>query len=120
MFFATLYFYTKFICIKDLYKYAHVLNLFFYFPAAAAITNPPITGTTPPAVPCPDSLCKGKADGNFDYRYHGKYNSHYFLQCSGGLAYCQACFPLSLEFSQDCNQCLYSKHGMFYQAFIFF
>ncbi|XP_066935844.1 uncharacterized protein [Clytia hemisphaerica] len=78
--------------------------------AAAAITNPPITGTTPPAVPCPDSLCKGKADGNFEYYFYGQYRSNYFVQCSNGLAYCQACFPLSLEFSQTCNQCLHNKY----------
>ena len=74
-----------------------------------AITAPPITGTTPPKVECPDSLCKGKSDGNYDYNYHGKYNPHYFLQCSGGLAYCQACWPMSLEFSKNCNQCLYQS-----------
>ena len=74
-----------------------------------AITNPPITGTTPPAVRCPNSLCSGKLDGNFKYADPATYivNKHYFLQCSQGLAYCQACWPLSLEFSQDCNQCLY-------------
>ena len=74
-----------------------------FFASCNAITNPPITGTTPPAVYCPDSLCSGKVDGN--YNYAG--NTHYFLQCSQGLAYCQACWPLSLEFSQECNQCLY-------------
>ncbi|XP_066918654.1 uncharacterized protein [Clytia hemisphaerica] len=72
---------------------------------AAAITNPPITGTTPPAIPCPNSLCQGKYDGNFALKSH----RNYFLQCVGGNAYCQACFPLSLEFSQRCNQCLYNR-----------
>ena len=68
-----------------------------------------ITGTTPPAVSCPDYLCVGKSDGNYEYYYQGNYNSHYFLQCSKGKAYCQACWPMSLEYSQGCNQCLYSK-----------
>uniref|UniRef100_A0A7M5XDF4 Chitin-binding type-2 domain-containing protein n=2 Tax=Clytia hemisphaerica TaxID=252671 RepID=A0A7M5XDF4_9CNID len=68
------------------------------------------TGTTPPAVACPNSLCQGKPDGNFEYYYYGDYNPHYFVQCSNGLAYCQACWPLSLEFSEGCNQCLYSKY----------
>jgi len=70
-----------------------------------------ITGTTPPAVPCPNSLCDGKGDGNFEYHYYNQYRANYFLQCSNGLAYCQACFPLSLEFSEPCNQCLYARTG---------
>ncbi|XP_066934995.1 uncharacterized protein [Clytia hemisphaerica] len=77
--------------------------------ASYALEVEKITGTTPPAVPCPDSLCKGKADGNFEYYYYGQYRSNYFVQCSNGLAACQPCFPLSLEFSQSCNQCLYNK-----------
>ena len=68
-------------------------------------TNPPFTGTTPPAIPCPNTMCNGKSDGNFAIGSH----PNYFVQCVGGLAYCQACWPLSLEFSQDCNQCLYTK-----------
>ncbi|XP_066927390.1 uncharacterized protein [Clytia hemisphaerica] len=78
--------------------------------ASHALEVTKVTGTTPPAVPCPDSLCKGKADGNFEYYYYGQYRRNYFVQCSNGLAYCQPCFPLSLEFSETCNQCLYSKH----------
>uniref|UniRef100_A0A7M5UWT5 Chitin-binding type-2 domain-containing protein n=2 Tax=Clytia hemisphaerica TaxID=252671 RepID=A0A7M5UWT5_9CNID len=78
--------------------------------ASYALEVTKVTGTTPPAVPCPDSLCKGKADGNFEYYYYGQYRRNYFVQCSNGLAYCQPCFPLSLEFSETCNQCLYSKH----------
>ena len=68
-----------------------------------------ITGTTPPPVHCPYYLCNGKPDGNYEYYYQGSYKSNYFLQCSGGQASCQACFPLSLEYSPYCNQCLYSK-----------
>ena len=74
-----------------------------------------ITGTTPPAVPCPNSLCKDRADGNYEYEYHGTSRVNYFVQCSNELAYCQPCFPLHLEFSQRCNQCLTKKSGMFMQ-----
>ena len=77
--------------------------------AAYSLEVEKITGTTPPAVPCPNSLCKGRADGNYEYYYYSRYNPHYFLQCSNGLAYCQACWPLSLEFSEPCNQCLYNR-----------
>ena len=41
-----------------------------------------VTSTTPPAVPCSDSLCKGRADDNYEYFYYSRYNPHYFLQCS--------------------------------------
>ncbi|XP_066927396.1 uncharacterized protein [Clytia hemisphaerica] len=78
--------------------------------ASYALEVTKVTGTTPPAVPCPDSLCKGKPDGNFEYYYYGQYRRNYFVQCSNGLAYCQACWPLSLEFSEGCNQCLYNKY----------
>ena len=67
-----------------------------------------IPGTRPPAVQCPNKLCKGRADGNYEY-YYGRYNPHYFLQCSNGLAFCQACWPLKNEFSEPCNQCLYKR-----------
>ena len=81
---------------------------------SGALTNEhnDVTGTTPPPVPCPDSLCEGKSDGNYAYYYYNYYRANYFVQCSGGIAQCQACFPSNLEFSEDCNQCLYSKHGM--------
>ena len=74
-----------------------------------AITISPITGTTPPPVKCPNTLCQAKSDGNYKYADPSTYkvNKHYFLQCDGGMAYCQACWPLSLEFSENCNQCLY-------------
>uniref|UniRef100_A0A7M5UQ97 Chitin-binding type-2 domain-containing protein n=1 Tax=Clytia hemisphaerica TaxID=252671 RepID=A0A7M5UQ97_9CNID len=68
------------------------------------------TGTTPPAVPCPDKLCQRRPDGNYAYNLNGQKRSNYFLQCSGGSSYCQACFPLSLEYSPKCNQCLNSKN----------
>uniref|UniRef100_A0A7M5UWF6 Chitin-binding type-2 domain-containing protein n=1 Tax=Clytia hemisphaerica TaxID=252671 RepID=A0A7M5UWF6_9CNID len=68
-----------------------------------------VTGTTPEVVPCPNSLCHGLADGNYEYKYYGVYRSNYFVQCSNQLASCQPCFPLSLEFSQSCNQCLNKK-----------
>ena len=72
--------------------------------ACNAITNPPMTGTTPPAIDCPNTMCSGKTDGNYAI---GSYKN-YFTQCIGGMAYCQACWPMSMEFSQECNQCLYS------------
>ena len=80
--------------------------VFFSFLAISGLEVLHITGTTPPAIDCPNSLCYGKSDGNYALYT----NKNYFLQCSKGLAYCQACWPLSLEFSQNCNQCLYSKH----------
>ena len=67
-----------------------------------------ITGTTPPAVPCPDSLCKERTDVNYEY-YYRQFNPHYFIQCSNGLAYCQACWPLNFEFSEPCNQCMNNR-----------
>ena len=74
--------------------------------AASALTPPHITGTTPPPIYCPNKLCHGRYDGN--YEIPGKPN--YFVQCVSGLAYCQACWPLHLVFVGRCNQCLYSKH----------
>jgi len=78
--------------------------------ACQALTPEHITGTTPPPVKCPNSLCNNRPDGNYEYRYYGQYLRNYFVQCSNGLAYCQPCWPLSLEFSESCNQCLYNKH----------
>ena len=72
--------------------------------ACNAITISPITGTTPPAVKCPNTLCQAKVDGNYGYVD----NKHYFLQCIGGMAYCQPCWPMNLEYSENCNQCLYN------------
>ncbi|XP_066922977.1 uncharacterized protein [Clytia hemisphaerica] len=78
----------------------------------SGLSAPDVTGTTPPAVPCPNTLCKGKADGNFAYVNPTNYKlvKNYFVQCLGGNAYCQACWPLSLEFSPRCNQCLYGSN----------
>ena len=45
--------------------------------ACNAITNPPMTGTTPPAIDCPNTLCNGKSDGNYAI---GSY-LNYFTQC---------------------------------------
>ena len=33
---------------------------------------------------------------------------NYFTQCVDGLANCQACWPMSLVYSEECNQCLYN------------
>jgi len=85
--------------------------MFIYLSACSALTAPPITGTTPPPVQCPNSLCEGKPDGNYEYHYYGEYKINYFIQCVNALAYCQPCFPTSLQFSAKCNQCLYTKTG---------
>ena len=89
------------------------------FIAAYSLEVEKITGTTPPAVPCPDSLCTGRSDGNFEYHFQGEYRANYFLQCSNGFAFCQPCFPLSLEFSEGCNQCLYTKQDKLFDTFFF-
>ena len=91
----------------------------FHILVACALKNPTITGTIPPSVPCPDSLCKHRADGNYNYHYYGVYRSNYFLQCTNGLAYCQPCFPLSLRFSEKCNQCLDSNTGKLLENILF-
>ncbi|XP_057290366.1 uncharacterized protein LOC130613067 [Hydractinia symbiolongicarpus] len=67
------------------------------------------TGPTPPPVPCPNSMCAGHSDGNYNYDHpsNGKKES-YFVQCVGGKAYCQACWPMNMKFKKECNQCLYS------------
>ena len=52
----------------------------------------------------------GKSDGNYAMGSH----KNYFYQCDGGNAYCQACFPMSLEYSQECNQCLYNAGDEYY------
>uniref|UniRef100_A0A7M5X207 Uncharacterized protein n=1 Tax=Clytia hemisphaerica TaxID=252671 RepID=A0A7M5X207_9CNID len=75
------------------------------FGISNALIAPTATGTTPPSVVCPDFLCNGKYNGNHEYPY----DKHYFLQCNDGQANCQACWPLSLEFSEPCNQCLYNR-----------
>ena len=70
-----------------------------------------MTGTTPPPVDCPNSLCNGKPDGNYGYMdpKTNIINRSYFVQCTGGeYAYCQSCFPMYLQFSETCNQCLYN------------
>ncbi|XP_057290389.1 uncharacterized protein LOC130613087 [Hydractinia symbiolongicarpus] len=86
--------------------------------AQADLHTNTVTGTTPPPVPCPNSLCAGKADGNhyYDHPTMGQ-KDNYFVQCVSGLAYCQACWPLSLKFKKECNQCLYSMNGKHYIPF---
>ena len=80
--------------------------IYFIFLAANALKVTDVTGTTPPAIDCPNKLCHGRVDGN----YYIPKQPNYFVQCVSGLAYCQACWPLRLEFSQRCNQCLYSRY----------
>ena len=91
------------------------VNLLSHFPVTSAFFPIKITGPTPSPVPCDNSQCNGKHDGNFEYINPKTYekNPHYFLQCSDGVASCQACWPSSLVFKEDCNQCLYTKHGKF-------
>ena len=69
---------------------------------------------------CPDTLCNGRAAGNYEYPRPGKQN--YFLRCTeGGLAQCEGCWPEDLVFSERCNQCLYSKNGNdIFQRFLMF
>ena len=62
-------------------------------------------------VECPSYLCNGKSDGNFEYRPYSGYVKNRFVQCVDGKPSCQVCWPESLEFSEKCNQCLYSAHG---------
>ncbi|XP_057290638.1 uncharacterized protein LOC130613306 [Hydractinia symbiolongicarpus] len=70
-----------------------------------------VTGPTPPPIACPKSLCAGKHDGNYGYANGYGYNAkkdNYFVQCLDGIAYCQACWPLTMKFSERCNQCVYN------------
>ena len=68
-----------------------------------------VLGLQDPSLSCPDSYCNGRDDGN--YAHPDASRSSYFVQCSGGMASCQACWPLSLVFSETCNQCLYDING---------
>ncbi|XP_066934557.1 uncharacterized protein [Clytia hemisphaerica] len=61
-------------------------------------------------VDCPSYLCNGKPDGNFEYRPYSGYVKNQFVQCVDGKPSCQVCWPKNLEFSEKCNQCLYSAH----------
>lgn len=61
--------------------------------------------SSPSGFLCSNSLCQGRYDGNYEISSR----PNYFLQCIGGMAYCQACFPSYLIFSERCNQCLYQK-----------
>jgi len=63
-------------------------------PATSGFVPPKVTGTTPSPVPCSDSQCNGKHDGNFEYinPYTYEKNLHYFLQCSNGIASYQAAY----------------------------
>lgn len=81
------------------------IQFFSFLLVISALEIPDITGPTPPPIECPNKLCHGKADGNYNVGYH----KHHFVQCVDGLATCQACWPNTLEFSQGCNQCLYSN-----------
>ncbi|XP_057290628.1 uncharacterized protein LOC130613295 [Hydractinia symbiolongicarpus] len=82
---------------------------FALFACAYGLEVPDVTGPTPPPVPCPNSMCSGQADGNYNYDHPGNgKKENYFVQCVGGKSYCQACWPKTLKFKKECNQCMYS------------
>ena len=87
-----------------------------YFIAVYSFEVPKITGTVPLPISCPDYLCKGRKNGNYQYNdpYSHVVNKHYFVQCSNGHAHCQPCFPTRLIFREECNQCLNTEKGEFY------
>ncbi|XP_066910840.1 uncharacterized protein [Clytia hemisphaerica] len=84
------------------------IGVLFVIDVSVALTAKPVTGVSPPPITCPKSLCINRTDGNYAYQLNGAKNDHYFLQCSGGEASCQPCFPQSLVFKEECNQCLTS------------
>ena len=59
-------------------------------------------------------MCLDKKDGDYAY-----YNpdivppndriKSYYLSCVGRYAYCRFCWPLTLEYSESCNQCLFKN-----------
>ena len=61
--------------------------------------------STKQSIPCPDSLCEDRGNGNFAMESH----PNYFLQCAHGQAYCLPCFPTSLLFGEICKHCLKSE-----------
>ena len=66
------------------------MNIFItlaFVAACQAFTPEHITGTTPPAVKCPDYICNKRPDGNYEYNLYGHYLKNYFVQCANGLAY---------------------------------
>uniref|UniRef100_A0A7M5UWH9 Chitin-binding type-2 domain-containing protein n=1 Tax=Clytia hemisphaerica TaxID=252671 RepID=A0A7M5UWH9_9CNID len=73
---------------------------------ALAIHEDATRNSPPPTVACPNTLCQNKPNGNYQHPS----NKNYFIQCSNGEPYCQVCWPLTLEFSEKCNQCLYSAN----------
>ncbi|XP_057290438.1 uncharacterized protein LOC130613128 [Hydractinia symbiolongicarpus] len=79
-------------------------TLFAMLAGSQALQINPATGPTPPALDCPNSRCAGKSDGS----YRIPEFPNYFVQCVSGKAHCQACWPLSLYYKEECNQCLYT------------
>ena len=94
------------------FKFHWIFNL-ISFSVAFALENPQFKEGPHIAkdVECPSYLCNGKADGNFEYRPYSGLVKNRFVQCVDGKPSCQVCWPTSLEFSDKCNQCLYSAHG---------
>ena len=70
------------------------------------IPDPPTT--TSPSIACPNSLCSGRLDGHYEYRYENRYKPNYVVKCLDRLSTCEVC-PLNKEFSQQCQQCLDSR-----------
>jgi len=73
-----------------------------------------VTGEPLPQIDCPREMCNGKDNGNYEYRNNGETRENYFVSCMGGIAYCQPCFPLTLVFKEECNQCVYSMEDSCY------
>ncbi|XP_057290660.1 uncharacterized protein LOC130613327 [Hydractinia symbiolongicarpus] len=87
-------------------KLIPIFAAIFVATAVYGAFEPGPSGSTPPPCQVPNpSFCGGKSDGNFE----SPFNIHDFVQCSNGRPYCQSCWPHDLEFSEQCNQCLYNK-----------
>ncbi|XP_066911535.1 uncharacterized protein [Clytia hemisphaerica] len=53
---------------------------------------------------CRDSLCARRADGNYGI----KDAPNHFVSCVNKKAYCQHCWPSTLVYKEECNQCTYT------------
>ena len=108
---------------KEFCLHSQKFKFFIYISATVALKNPEFKEGPHIAkdIECPASLCNGKPDGNFEYRPHSVLVKNRFVQCVDGKPSCQVCWPTELEFSEGCNQCLYSAQGkltkLFYSLF---
>ena len=99
----------------------NILQLFWYFPLLLYSHNISFWFSGP------NSLCRGRPDGNYDLTVYSVYYPNYFLSCSDYIAYCRPCAPAypPLVYSQVCDQCLsannagkwflFDKHNLFTQ-----